>query len=144
MISFHINMHKLLKKAKFIKNYLVVAFAVIILGASLFYLKFDLPGTSSEAQLVINFENGESRKFKGPVMSEMTILKALYSSSLASGLEVRYSIQDGGGVSLAKIDGAINYGHGTWHFYLNSEPVNAIDIDKVKIRAGDLIEVKYE
>jgi len=107
-------------------------------------LKFNLPEPSAEARMVINFENGESREFKGPVMADMTILEALHSSSLGGDFELRYSIREDGGVALAKIDGAINPGNRTWYFYLNKEPMNAADIDKIKIKAGDLIEVEYE
>ena len=93
---------------------------------------------------MINFKNGESRKFEGPVAADMTILEALHSSSLEGGFELRYSIQKDGGVTLAKIDGAINIGNKSWYFYLNKKPISAADIDKIKIKAGDLIEAKYE
>ena len=118
--------------------------AILILGAVFFYLKFNLPEVSAEARIVINFDNGESREFKGPVMADMTILEALHSSSLGGDFELRYSILEDGGVALAKIDGAINPGNLIWSFYLNKKIVNTADIDKIKIKAGDLIEVRYE
>lgn len=117
---------------------------VILTIAVFFYLKFNLPAASTEAEMVISFENGESRKFRGPVIADMTILEALHSSSLGGDFELRYSIMPDRTVSLAKIDGAINPGNRVWQIYLNKKQVNAVDIDKIKIRAGDLVEVKYE
>ena len=129
---------------RFIKNLWIWILAVLILGTVFFYLEFNLPEASREAQLVISLENGESRKFKGYVMADMSILEALHSSSLGGDFELRYSIQKEGGVALAKIDGAVNLGNKSWNFYLNGRSVNVADIDKVKIKAGDLIEVKHE
>lgn len=112
--------------------------------AAFFYLNVKLPVHVGEAQLIISSENGENKKFAGPVAVDMTILEALYSSSLGGGFELRYSMREDGGVALAKIDGLIEQMGKTWHFYLNKKLVNTADIDKTKIRAGDLIEAKYE
>ncbi|MBI2063840.1 MAG: hypothetical protein HYT65_02510 [Candidatus Yanofskybacteria bacterium] len=129
---------------KILRNSLITVVAVLVLGAVFFYLKFNMPETNAEAQLVINFENGERKQFEGPVIGDMTILEALHASSRGDDFELRYSIQKDGVVVLAKIGDAINFGNQSWHFYLNGESVNTGDINKIKIKTGDLIEVKYE
>ncbi|MBI2669721.1 MAG: hypothetical protein HYX20_01040 [Candidatus Yanofskybacteria bacterium] len=129
---------------KILRNSLIAGVAILVLGGVFFYFKFNLPEASAEAQMVINFENGKSRKFKGPVMADMSILEALYSSSLGGDFELRYTIQENSGVVLTKIDGTTNPGNLTWNFYLNKKSVNTADINKIKIKTGDLIEVKYE
>lgn len=130
--------------SNFLKRYWVWMAAALVLGTAFFYLKFNLPLGGTRAQLTLNFENGESRKFEGAVAADMTILEALYSSSLGGDFELRYSMQEDGAVALAKIDGIINFGNRSWHFYLNKTSVKTSDINKIKIKTGDFIEAKYE
>lgn len=118
--------------------------AVLIVGAAFFYLKFNLSLSSAGAQLIINFENGQGRKFAGAVVADMTILEALHASSRGDSFELRYSLQKDGTVALARIGDAINFGERNWHFYLNKKQINTADIGKIKIEAGDFIEAKYE
>ena len=129
---------------KFLKKYGVFVGTIAILVVSLFYLKINLPVSGSQAQLTINFDGVKSRIFEGPVIDDMTVLQALYASSLDGKFDVRYALQDGGAVALARIDGMINVSNKSWHFYLNKKLINTADINKIKIKAGDFIEAKYE
>lgn len=115
-----------------------------VLVVALFYFKLDMPMSGSHAQLIINFDVAKGRIFEGPVTADMTILQALYSSSIDGKFDVRYALQNDGAVALARIDGMINLSNKSWHFYLNKKLINTADINKIKIKAGDLIEAKYE
>lgn len=128
----------------FLKKFGVLTGVVAILVAALFYFKLDMPMPGSQAQLIINFGGAKGRIFEGPATANMTILQALYSSSLDGKFDVRYALQNDGTVALARIDGMINFSNKSWHFYLNKKLINTADINKIKIKDGDLIEAKYK
>lgn len=130
--------------SQLLKKYWTGVAAVLVLVIIFLYTKVNLPQNLTNAQLAIHFENGKIRKFEGTVVNNMTMLEALYSSSAGDEFDLRYSIGKDGSVVLAKIGDAINFGDKNWHFYLNGKPVKTSDINRTKIKAGDLIEAKYE
>lgn len=129
---------------KLLKNYWFWVAAIVVGAVFIFYFRFDLPSAATQAGMTIYFENGETRKFAGPVESDMTILEALYSASVNNGFDFRYSIDKNGVLQIAKIGSAINFGNRSWHFYLNGRQVDTGNINNIKIKVGDSIEVKYE
>ncbi len=130
--------------SNFFKKSGVFVGVAAVLVAAFFYFKVNLPISGAKAQLIINFDGVKGRVFEGPITADMTILQALYSSSLDGKFDVRYVLQKDGAVALARIDGMINLSNKSWHFYLNKKLINTADINKIKIKAGDLIEAKYE
>lgn len=112
-------------------------------GILIFFVRFELP--QSRAVLIINFENGLSRKFEGPVMPGTSVIQAIYAASLnGRRFDIKYHIDADGNVNLASINKFINVGVHNWHFYLNGRPIETKDLDRIKLKAGDLIEAKYE
>lgn len=123
------------------KNYWFWVVAVLIIGA--FFLYVPIPGSDKPARLTIKFDDGKVRAFEGPVIENMTVLQALLSASYGGDFDVRYSFNKDGSINLSSINGVAN-GPKMWNFYLNGEPIRSGDINKVKIKKGDSIEVKYE
>ena len=127
------------------KNYWFWVVVVLGVGVSFFYITFNLPVSNSgdSARLVIKFNANDTRTFEGSVVKDMTALQALLSASRGGGFDVRYSLDKDGSVNLASIGKSFN-GAKNWHFYLNGGLIKAGELDKVKIKKGDLIEAKYE
>jgi len=128
------------------KQYWVPLAAIVVLSAVLFFFKFDLPSAGTgQSYVSVSFGDNLTRKFEGEVSRDMTILGAVYAASLTGDFEFRYSIDKNGEVHIAKIGDTINSPDmPNWLFYLNGKLVRSGDIDQVKIRAGDLIEARYE
>jgi len=128
---------KLLKNRDF---WLVVI--VLIFGFySGFFQSIFLPANT--ARLEIDY--GEKRRaFEGELLSSMSVLDALLAASRGGDFEVRYAIlQDA--ADIMRIDGLAEDGlDGEWVFYLNNRRLEAAEIHKVRIRAGDKILVKFE
>jgi hypothetical protein len=123
------------------KNYWF--WVAVILAVGVFFFYVPVPGSNKPARLTIKFEEGKVRAFEGPVEGDMTILKALLSASRGGGFDVRYYLDEDGNINLLSIDQSVN-GPKKWSFYLNGGSVRTEDIDKVKIKKGDLIEAIYE
>ncbi len=127
------------------KNYWFWVVAILVIGVSFFYFTFNLPVSNGggSARLVIKFSANDAKTFEGPVVKNMTVLQALLSASRGGGFDVRYSLGKDGSVNLASIGNSFN-GAKSWHFYLNGELIKAEELDKIIIKKGDLIEVRYE
>jgi hypothetical protein len=124
-----------------VKNYWF--WVVVILVAFTFFFYLPLPGSDKPARFTIEFGNGNVRAFEGPTVKGMTILQALLSASYGGGFDFKYSLDKNGDINLAAINGAVN-GQKNWHFYLNGKPIEAGEIARTKIKAGDSIEARYE
>lgn len=127
------------------KNYWFWVVAVLVVGVSFFYISFNLPASRSgdSARLTIKFDTKNARTFEGPVVKNMTVLQALNSASRGGGFDVRYSLDKNGGVNLASIGTSFN-GAKSWHFYINGKLLQAEELDKARIKNGDVIEARYE
>lgn len=131
-----------MSEASVYKNYWFWVAVIVVAGFLIFFMRFDLP--ESRASLIINFENGVTRKFEGPVEPGMTIIRTVYASSLNGRFEVKYYVDSGGNVNLASIGKFANAGSREWRFYINGKPIETKDLDRIKVRAGDLVEARYE
>ncbi len=131
------------KKPLFIQ----IAFLVALLGiVSLFKLSFNLPGndTPGLATLVINFET-EKRSFEGEVFQDMTILDALNMALSVGKIELNFSIDESGDVSVTQIDGyTTKTSSEHFIFYLNSHEIAVKDINKKELHDGDTIEIRFQ
>lgn len=127
------------------RNYWFWVVVILVVGVSFFYITFNLPASNGgdSARLTIKFDANDTRAFEGPVIKDMTILQALNSASRGGDLDIRYSLGKDGSVNLASIGGSFN-GAKSWHFYLNGELIKTGELDKVRIKKGDLIEARYE
>ena len=133
------------KNYPFVKNYWFWVVAILVVSISFFYVTFNLPvsGLGDSARLTIRFNKNNARAFEGPADKNATVLQALFSASRGGNFDFRYSLDKNGFVNLASIDGAVN-GSKNWHFYLNGALIKTGEIDKIKIKNGDLIEARYE
>ena len=127
------------------KNYWFWVVLILVVGISFFYIAFNLPVSDSgdSARLIINFDTNNGRTFEGPIIKNMTALQALLAASRGNDFDVRYSLDKDGNVNLASIGDSFN-GAKSWHFYLNGELLTAGELDKTRIKKGDLIEARYE
>lgn len=126
------------------KNYWFWVVAVLVVGVSFFYITFNLPASDGgdSARLTIKFD-GKTRAFEGPVEGSTTVLRALIYASFGGNFDIKYSLDKNGSVSLASIGDAVN-GPKNWRFYLNGELIRAEELDKIRVKKGDLIEARYE
>lgn len=139
---------------KLLKNHWSWVAIFVISGIVVFFFKFDLPASpasrpvsqANQAYLVLDFGENTKKKFQGLVAPNMTIFEALYSASVNGDFNFRYSINKNGVLEIAKIGDTINNlaGGPSWHFFLNGQPVDAGEINNIKIKEGDSIEAKYE
>lgn len=134
--------HEAVSEASVYKNYWFWVAVIVVAGFLIFFIRFDLPQPT--ASLIIDFENGATRKFEGTVEPGMTIIRAVYAASLGGRFELKYHIDSGGNVDLASIGKFANVGGHGWRFYINDKPVETRNLDRVKVRTGDAIEAKYE
>lgn len=130
----------------FLKNYWLWVVLIVVGGVFFLFFKVDLPADRlNQSYLVLDFGDNMSRKFQGSVAPDMTILEALYSASVNGRFDFRYFIDKNGTLEVAKIGNAVKLNDKpSWHFYLNGQSVDTTDINKTKIKTGDLIEAKYE
>jgi hypothetical protein len=129
------------------KQVILTAVAVIIIGVGFSLIKTSFNKgqvQNQQAALVLYFDQTQKRIFEGDVTDNMSVLQALYASSLAGNFDFRYSVERSGKIQLYKIGDKINDLGGQWYFYLNGNPINIGDIDLQKINKGDLIEAKYQ
>lgn len=101
------------------------------------------PFGKNEATLILDI-NGQKRTFAGETFKEMTILDAINASNEAGGINFKYAINKND-IQMIDINGYssdhISY---KFTFYLNSQPINGSDINKIQIRPGDKIEIRVK
>ena len=133
-----------MEKKPLVESYWFWVLVIVVIGGLFVFFRVELP-QSNQSNLALDFGDGEVKQFQGPVIAGMTVLEAIYSASLGGNFDFRYSINADGALSVAKIGDVANLnGMYGWHFYLNGVPIEVADIDQTKIKAGDLIEAKYE
>lgn len=111
-------------------------------GSFLFNVEFGLQ-ESLGASLILDFGNDEVREFGGPVERGMTVIEALYSSSMSGNFEIRYHVDKNGDVNLDSIDESANIGPAVWQFYINGKQAPTKDLGRIKVGSGDIIEAHY-
>lgn len=135
-------MVKSIKISKLIKNRdFWLAILIIALG---FYFAF-FQDTSPLNSAHLEIDSGEKRRaFEGEIVSSMSVLDALLAASRGGDFEVRYAIIKDA-TDVMKINGWVEDGlDGKWNFYLNDRKVEANQIHKTPIKAGDKILIKFE
>ncbi len=121
----------------------ILSFLVLLLMAALEYQK-PLTAGADTATLVIDFDGSLRRTFQGQVVDQMTVLEALHTSAEAGDIKFTYYI-DNGDVVINSINGEINHmKNAQWFFYINGQPVKTGDINKIFVKVGDVIEVKFQ
>ena len=100
---------------------------------------------ASTASLLINFGNSNERMFQGNVRPKMTVLDALYSSSLNGNFKLRYAIDSRGDVNIYTLNDEINNTYvKKWRFYVNDQIVPSRRIGATIIKPGDKILARFE
>ena len=114
-----------------IKQYFIVIAILLAVGfgLSMFFSK-------PTASLVLDYGNGEVRKFTGEVTAYMTVLDALSASSKGDDFKVEYSENNQSSESIS-IDGK-----NPVIIKLNGRPVQLNMISETMIAHGDLIEIE--
>lgn len=126
------------------KNYWFWVAAVVVVGGFFLYAKLDLGETGvGKAEFILN-SNGKARVFEGMVNPDMTALLAVYTASQAGHFDFKYFLTKDDAVQLLSLDKLPSSPAKGWHFYLNKRLIDVGRLNQVKIRAGDLIEAKYE
>jgi len=97
------------------------------------------------AKLILRI-NGHERIFEGKTKTDMTILEALYASSLAGGIGFTYTIDPiKNEAKIMTLDGYdYNSKNKLLNFYLNSDKIEADKIHSTVINPGDVIVVGLE
>lgn len=96
------------------------------------------------ATLAVNFETGK-RLFEGEVYTGMTILDALNAAMSVGKIKLNYALDDKNQTQIMEIDGYTNNTGGkSFLFYLNNKEVAPQNLNKVRIEAGDKIEILFQ
>lgn len=138
-------------KPFFKKRYLVeiASIVVLLLLASVFKITVDNlkdAGNSgnSLATLAINFDNLK-RSFEGEIMEDTTVLDALNMAMAVGKIKLNYVLDDKNQTWVMEINDHLNrVGDKHFAFFLNDNPVDSKDLNKVNLKAGDSIVIKYE
>ncbi len=124
---------------------IIIFFLGLVVLFNIIKIPFPQGSQKNTAGLILNWGDGSSRKFEGPVIDGMTILEAIQSSAESGNFEVDYSYDKAGHLQLKLLAGKLNQADGkSWHFYLNKKYVNTQDIGNFVIKKYDIIEVRYE
>jgi hypothetical protein len=126
------------------KSYWFWVAVIVVVPIFFFYLDFSrvMP---VDARLIVKFNDNVTKTFEGSVIQDMTVLEAAEAASRGDNLKFNYFIDKQDNVNVASIGTTANGFNGkSWHFYLNKKLIETRQIDKVKIKRGDLIEVVFE
>ncbi len=113
----------------------VLILLVLVLIASIFIWPLSKPELT-KATLILDL-GGQKRAFEGDTFEGMTILDALNISTKAGNIDFTYAIRDDG-INILTLNGPFNGSE----FLLNSKQVDAGQINKIPVKAGDKIEIK--
>ena len=130
------------------KQGLAGLFAIIIL--CLFILISIQPiRTNNESLIILEGEpanltlvlDKEKRSFHGPVSSGMTLFDALYASAIAGDIKFKYALDEHNRTTILAVN---NHLKSRFSFYINSQKIDIGEINTIKIKPGDQIEVRVE
>lgn len=143
--------YKKLRKRFFKKRYLVEIASIIVLLilASVFKVTVDNlkdtgTGGNNFATLAVNFDNLK-RSFEGEVVEDMTILDALNMAMSVGKIKFNYVLDDNNQTLVLEINDHLNrVGDKHFTFYLNDRQIDSTELNKINLKAGDSIVIKYE
>ncbi len=96
------------------------------------------------ATLAVNFET-EKRFFEGEVYDGMTILDALNMAVSVGQIKLNYVLDDKNQTQIMELGGHTNNIEGkNFSFYLNNQKVDSQNLNKVRLKAGDRIEILFQ
>lgn len=93
----------------------------------------------NEATLTF-FLGNDKRTFRGEVFDKMTILDALVASTQAGKIKVLYTLDSNNDTYIEEINGYQSISN--TQIYLNSQKIDAQDLNKITIKPGDTIEIR--
>ena len=124
-----------------------IIFLTILIGIVFFSklsFNFSDNNTPGLATLVINFET-EKRFFEGEVVKDMTMLDTLSMVVSVGKIKLNYAIDKSGNVNIVEIDSHANgVSNKYFVFYLNAKKIFPKDLNKIKVKKGDRIEIRFE
>lgn len=100
------------------------------------------PASGGLAKVVLD-ESGRKRIFEGGVIDGMTVLEAIYTSSLAGKFDFYYSVNNNK-IEVIKIGESIKESGSRITISLNGRNIDESKIDEIKINQGDVVEIKTE
>ena len=138
-------------KPFFKKRYLIeiASIVVLLILASVFKITVDNlkdagSGGNSLATLAVNFDNLK-RSFEGEVLEDTTVLDALNITMAVGKIKLNYVLDDKNQTWVMEINDHMNRaGDKHFGFFLNDEQIDSKDLNKVNLKAGDNIVIKYE
>lgn len=143
--------YKKLLKPYFKKRHLieVTSIIVLLLLASLFKITVDNlkdagSGGNGLATLAVNFDNLK-RSFEGEVVEDMTVLDALNIAMAVGKIKLNYVLDDKNQTWVMEINDHLNSVENKhFLFFINGEKVDSKNLNKVNLKPGDSIVIKYE
>ena len=138
-------------KPFFKKRHLVeiASIIVLLLLASVFKVTVDnLKDAGNDgnglATLAVNFDNLK-RSFEGEVVEDMTILDALNMAMAVGQIKLNYVLDDRNQTWVMEINDHLNrVGDKHFAFFLHDKQIDSKDLNKVHLKAGDSIVIRYE
>ena len=138
-------------KPFFKKRHLVeiASIVVLLILASVFKITVDNlkdagSGGNNLATLAINFDNLK-RSFEGEVAADMTVLDALNMALAVGKIKLNYALDEKNRTWVMEINDHLNsVASKHFSFFLNDKRIDSKDLNKVNLKAGDSIVIKYE
>ena len=122
---------------------IILAMIVVLIDNTLKQDKLSTAG-QAQASLLINFED-KQRLFEGEVIDNMTVLGALNAAVSAGQIKLKYNIGQNNTVEIMEINDHFNNTAGKMFlFYLNGGKIDAKNINRIYIKTGDKIEIRFE
>ena len=97
------------------------------------------PKIIGEANLTVDFGDGERRAFEGSIIENETLIDVLNQAARAG----EFSYKLNGKTDLASIGELADDGKKSWHWYLNGEKINKRP-SEITVKPGSNILIKYE
>jgi len=136
-------------KYTFKKRHLVEVVSILaLLGLTLlFKISADQLKNESKSNLAtLTISLGTSnRSFEGEVVSHMTVLDALNMAASVGNIKLNYTLDENNETKILEINGHRNgKENNNFIFLLNEERISSENINKVELKPGDSVIIKYE
>ena len=127
----------------------IASIVVLLILASVFKITVDNlkdagSGENGLATLAVNFDNLK-RSFEGEVLADTTVLDALNMAMAAGKIKLNYVLDDKNQTWVMEINDHLNrVGDKHFAFFINDKQIDSKDLNKVHLKAGDSIVIRYE